>query len=254
MTLLELQGVSASYGRREVVRKVTLAIDRGEIVGLVGESGSGKTTLGNCVTGLMRLTAGEIWFAGELVSRPGRRPRVPWAPGGVQGIYQDPASALNPRLSVGSLIDEVLRVHHVVGRSQVSIRRAQLLDQVGLSPSIGKRRAGELSGGQCQRVAVARALALNPAVLVADEIVSSLDASVQAQVLNLLTGLSASTGVAVLLITHDLAVVRQVCDRVAVMYDGQLVESGPADVVLGRPEHEYTIALVDALPRLQGAA
>jgi ABC-type glutathione transport system ATPase component len=252
MTLLELQDVSASYGRREAVRQATLAMDRGEIVGLVGESGSGKTTLGNCVTGLMRLTAGEIWFAGKLVSRAGMRPRVPWAPGGVQGIYQDPASALNPRLSVGGLIDEVLRVHRVVRRSEVSARRTQLLDQVGLSPSIRKRRARELSGGQCQRVAIARALALNPGVLVADEIVSSLDASVQAQVLNLLTVLSAAAGIAVLLITHDLAVVRQVCDRVAVMHDGQLVETGPADAVLSRPEHEYTIALLDALPRLQG--
>jgi peptide/nickel transport system ATP-binding protein len=252
MTLLELRGVSASYGRREAVHQATLALDRGEIVGLVGESGSGKTTLGNCVTGLMRLTAGEIWFAGKLVSQPGRRPRVPWAPGGVQGIYQDPASALNPRLSVGGLIDEVLRVHRVVRRSEVSVRRAQLLEQVGLSPSLRKRRARELSGGQCQRVAIARALALNPGVLVADEIVSSLDASVQAQVLNLLTVLAAATGIAVLLITHDLAVVRQMCDRVAVMHNGQLVETGPADAVLSRPEHEYTIALLDALPRLQG--
>jgi peptide/nickel transport system ATP-binding protein len=251
--LLQLRGVSARYTPSQLaVREVTLDMNRGECVGLVGESGSGKTTLGNCIAGLMPLAAGEIRYQGTLVSRPGGRltfPRVR----GVQIVYQDPQEALNPHRSVGSLISEVLRVHRMVPRSAVSGRCSELLARVGLDASVRPLRPRDLSGGMCQRVAIARALAFEPLVLVADEIVSALDASVQAQVLNLLAGLRERTGIAILLITHDLAVVNQSCDRVAVMHDGEIVETGPVTDVLARPRHAYTGSLIRAVPRLESA-
>jgi peptide/nickel transport system ATP-binding protein len=253
--LLELREVSAGYGKpvQLAVREVSLGIQPGESVGLVGESGSGKTTLGNCVVGLMRLTAGEIWYAGTLASSAGKRPAFPRARG-VQTVYQDPNSALNPRRSVGSLINEVLLVHRMVPRSEVAGRCTDLLAQVGLSASIKSRRPRELSGGMCQRVAIARALAFEPRILVADEIVSALDASVQAQVLNLLVELRARTGIALLLITHDLAVVNQACDRVVVMHEGEAVETGPTADVLRHPRDEYTVSLLEAIPQIEKSA
>jgi peptide/nickel transport system ATP-binding protein len=251
--LLRLRGVSARYTPSQLaVREVTLDLNRGESVGLVGESGSGKTTLGNCIAGLMPLAAGEIRYQGTPVSRPGGRltfPRVR----GVQIVYQDPQEALNPHRSVGSLISEVLRVHGLVPRSAVSARCSELLARVGLDASVKPLRPRYLSGGMCQRVAIARALAFEPRVLVADEIVSALDASVQAQVLNLLAELRERTGIAILLITHDLAVVNQSCDRVAVMHDGEIVETGPVTDVLTRPRHPYTGSLIRAVPRLESA-
>lgn len=272
--LLELRDVSAAYGwpprrgrvlhrhgaagpgpggPRMAVRAVTLDVQHGESVGVVGESGSGKTTLGNCIVGLMPLAAGEIRYEGALASSAGRRPALPRVRG-VQTVYQDPNSALNPRRSVGSLINEVLLVHRLVPRSQVADRCSELLAQVGLSSGIKPRRPRELSGGMCQRVAIARALAFEPRILVADEIVSALDASVQAQVLNLLVELRARTGIAILLITHDLAVVNQACDRVAVMHDGEIVETGPTAEVLRQPRHSYTVSLIEAVPRIEKSA
>jgi ABC-type glutathione transport system ATPase component len=249
--LLELREVSACYvPSRMTVRGVTLVLHSGESVGLVGESGSGKTTLGNCIAGLMPLAAGEIRYDGTLASSAGRRPVFPRVRG-VQAVYQDPYSALNPRRSVGSLITEVLRVHRLVLRSEVAGHCSDLLARVGLDASVKPLRPGELSGGMCQRVAIARALAFEPRILVADEIVSALDASVQAQVLNLLVELRQRTGIAILLITHDLAVVNQSCDRVAVMRDGEIVETGATADVLARPQHAYTGSLINALPRLE---
>ena len=251
--LLQLRGVSARYTPSQLaVREVTLDMHDGESVGLVGESGSGKTTLGNCIAGLMPLAAGEIRYQGTPVSRPGGRltfPRVR----GVQIVYQDPQEALNPHRSVGSLISEVLRVHRLVPRSAVPGRCSELLARVGLDASVIPLRPRDLSGGMCQRVAIARALAFEPRVLVADEIVSALDASVQAQVLNLLAELGERTGIAILLITHDLAVVNQSCSRVAVMHDGEIVETGPTTDVLARPRHAYTGSLIRAVPRLESA-
>jgi peptide/nickel transport system ATP-binding protein len=232
------------------VRHVSLAVQPGESVGLVGESGSGKTTLGNCIVGLMPLAEGEIRYEGRQASIPRQRPAFPRVQG-VQTVYQDPNSALNPRRSIGSLINEVLVVHRMVPRAQVAERCSELLNQVGLSSSIKARRPRELSGGMCQRVAIARALAFEPRILVADEIVSALDASVQAQVLNLLVELRARTGIAILLITHDLAVVNQACDRVAVMHDGEIVETGPTAGVLRRPQHSYTVSLLEAVPHIE---
>lgn len=254
--LLEMREVSAGYGpggSQLAVRAVTLAIRPGEIVGLVGESGAGKTTLGNCATGLTPVTRGDIWYRGALASTAGSRPAFPRVHG-VQGVYQDPGSALNPRRTVGSLICEVLRVHRMVPRPAVAGRCSDLLAQVGLADGIKGRRPGELSGGMCQRVAIARALAFEPRLLVADEIVSALDASVQAQVINLLAELRERTGVTVLLITHDLAVVNQICDRVVVLHAGEVVESGPTTEVLCRPSHDYTALLIGAVPQLERGA
>jgi peptide/nickel transport system ATP-binding protein len=271
--LLELKGVCATYDRVPrsrsrglsgarvrhpgepvmAVRHASLVIQRGESVGVVGESGSGKTTLGNCAVGLMPLAAGEIFYEGQLASVAGRRPAFPRVRG-VQVVYQDPHSALNPRRRIGSLINEVLVVHRMVPRSKVAERCSELLDQVGLSSSIKSRRPRELSGGMCQRVAIARALAFEPRILVADEIVSALDASVQAQVLNLLVELRMRTGIAIMLITHDLAVVNQDCDRVVVMHDGEIVETGATADVLRQPRHSYTISLLEAVPHIEKIA
>jgi peptide/nickel transport system ATP-binding protein len=272
--LLELNDVGATYGRTRrrdrrpgpsrpgpshpagppmAVRHASLVVEHGEAVGVVGESGSGKTTLGNCIVGLMPLAEGEICYDGRQASIAGGRPAFPRVRG-VQIVYQDPSSALNPRRSVGSLINEVLVVHRLVRRSEVANRCSELLEQVGLSSAIMSRRPRELSGGMCQRVAIARALAFEPQLLVADEIVSALDASVQAQVLNLLVQLRAETGIAILLITHDLAVVNQACDRVVVMHDGEIVETGPTAEVLRRPKHGYTVSLLEAVPQIEKIA
>ena len=231
------------------VSDASLEVFAGESVGLVGESGSGKTTLGLCIAGLLTPTTGAVSFRGEVVNAPGRRPSVPRLRG-VQIVFQDPSSTLNPRRTVGSVLEEILRVHGLSQRGDTSERVAELLDLVGLSPQLAARRPSRLSGGQRQRVAIARALALDPDLVVADEIVSALDASVQAQILNLLADLRASLGLSLVFISHDLAVVRQVCDRVVVMHEGRLVETGLVDELLARPKHPYTRDLLAAVPSL----
>jgi ABC-type glutathione transport system ATPase component len=230
---------------------VHLTVRPGESLGIVGESGSGKTTLGKCVVGLMPISAGQILFRGQVVGRPGRVADVPRV-NGVQMVYQDPYSALNPKRTVGSTLREILTVHKLCARSQAQERSAELLESVGLSADILKRRPRSLSGGMCQRVAIARALAFGPTVLVADEVVSALDASVQALVLNLIADTRETTGLSVIFITHDLAVVNQVCDRVIVLNRGAVVESGNTADILNRPSDPYTRSLIDAVPELAG--
>ena len=271
--ILELNGVSAYYGKvgrrgpgRFAARRrspgssgaplpaladVHLTVRPGESLGIVGESGSGKTTLGKCVVGLMPISAGQILFRGQVVGRPGRVADVPRV-NGVQMVYQDPYSALNPKRTVGSTLREILTVHKLCARSQAQQRSAELLESVGLSADVLKRRPRSLSGGMCQRVAIARALAFGPTVLVADEVVSALDASVQAQVLNLIADTRETAGLSVIFITHDLAVVNQVCDRVIVLNRGAVVESGKHGDILIRPSDPYTRSLIDAVPELAG--
>jgi peptide/nickel transport system ATP-binding protein len=244
-------GTAPSVGEDLVIRDVSFAVGEGESVGLVGESGSGKTTVGLCLVGLLPLAAGEISYAGTVVGRGGELAAPPRVRG-VQAVYQDPQSALNPRRSVGSLIREVLHVHGLP-RARCEARCVELLEMVGLPGSTAARRSRELSGGMCQRVAIARALALEPRLLVADEVVSALDASVQAQVLNLLDDLRAGLGLGVLLITHDLAVLHQSCQRVLVMSAGEIVEHGATAEVLRAPQHEYTRSLIAAVPSLDSA-
>ena len=225
---------------------VDLELYRGETLGLVGESGCGKSTLGRCVVGLYEPTAGQIRFGDRQLSsdrdRADRRQ--------IQMVFQDPYSSLNPRMTVRQVLAELLRAHRVVPRDRVEARCRELLDLVGLSARALDAHPGQFSGGQRQRVAIARALALEPQVLVADEPVSALDVSVQATVLNLLAELREQLGLTVLLIAHNLAVVRHVCDRVAVMYLGRIVETAETNELLDNPRHPYTRGLVRAVPRL----
>ena len=230
---------------------VNLIVRPGECVGIVGESGSGKTTLGKCIVGLMPISSGQISFRGKVVGEPGRVADVPRV-NGVQMVYQDPYSALNPKRTVGSTLREILTVHRLCPRSESQERAAQLLEAVGLTGDILKQRPRSLSGGMCQRVAIARALAFQPAVLVADEVVSALDASVQAQVLNLITDTRETAGLSVVFVTHDLAVVNQVSDRVVVLNRGAVVESGTTTDILSNPSDLYTRSLIDAVPELAG--
>ena len=232
--------------RRAVVRAVDgldLDIGRGRTVGVVGESGCGKTTLGRALVALVRPTAGTIEINGRPIDhRSGRHRRA------VQMIFQDPFSAMNPGMRVLDVIAEPLRIHRMAGSAGIRDRVAEFLDMVGLPADAGKRYPHEFSGGQRQRIAIARALAAEPEVIVCDEPVSSLDMSVQAQVVNLLADLQTRTGMALVFIAHDLAVVRHISHEVAVMYLGEIVERAGRDQLYAEPLHPYTRALLEAVP------
>ncbi|MEN9677862.1 MAG: hypothetical protein RIS76_3758 [Verrucomicrobiota bacterium] len=259
MPLLEVQDLrvhfpvkqsifGGSSGSVKAVDGVSLAVDEGEAVGLVGESGCGKTTLGRAVLRLVDPTAGRIRFNGEditsLSSRELRSRRRQF-----QMIFQDPYSSLDPRLTVGESIGEALDIHRLAAdRSARRQRIGDLLKSVGLEPAHAERFPHEFSGGQRQRIGIARALAVEPRLIVCDEPVSALDVSVQAQVINLLQDLQRERRLALLFISHDLAVVEHLCSRVAVMYLGRIVESGPARQIARNPRHPYTQALLSAVP------
>jgi peptide/nickel transport system ATP-binding protein len=231
------------------VNGVTLSIAPGETVGLVGESGCGKSTLGRAMLRLVEPRAGKVSFDGtELTGLDparllGFRRRA-------QMIFQDPFAALNPRFTIGETLAEVFRVHRLCKPSEIPARVAALMQSVGLSPDLASRRPAALSGGQCQRVGIARALAVGPELLIADEAVSALDVSIQAQILNLLTQLCAERHLALIFISHDLGVIRHLCRRVAVMYLGRIVEEGPTEAVFSNPRHPYTEALLASIPRM----
>ncbi len=235
-------------GPRDVVHGVDLAIPRGSAMGLVGESGSGKTTLGRALVRLLQPSAGSLRFDGEEIGGlpPGRL--RPWR-SRLQMIFQDPQTALNPRLTVGTSLARPLQAFGRLGGAAARRRRAgELLELVGLPPAFAARYPHELSGGQRQRVGIARALALEPEFIVADEIVSGLDVSSQAQILLLLRDLQRRLGLTLLFISHDLSVVRAVCDRVTVLLQGAVVESGDCATVFAAPTHEYTRRLIAAVP------
>ncbi|MER7708700.1 ABC transporter ATP-binding protein [Kitasatospora sp. NPDC097605] len=251
-TLVEVDGVSKAYRGRPVVEEVSLRLDAGETLGLVGESGSGKTTLARIVLGLEEPDTGAVRLDGQPWSGLPERHRRPRR-SHIQAVQQDPLSSFDPRWTVARVVGEALaRTGIPRGRAR-TLRTTELLDQVGLAAALLDRRPTELSGGQRQRVAIARALASGPRILVCDEPVSALDVSVQAQILDLLEDLRRDTGLAVLFISHDLGVVQHLADRVAVMHDGRLVETGHAEELFARPAAEYTRRLLAATPLGAGA-
>ena len=228
---------------------VDLAITRGETVAVIGESGCGKTTLARVLAGLYPVSAGSVQFAGVELERlgPGAMRRFRRA---VQMIFQDPFASLDPRMTAGGIVGEPFAIHSLGNRGQRRDWVSELLEAVGLSAQDRERYPHEFSGGQRQRIGIARALALAPELLIADEPVSALDVSIQSQILNLLRDLIGDRGLAMLFITHDLAVVDFIADRVAVMYLGVIVESGPRTSVLDTPRHPYTQALRAAVPEV----
>jgi oligopeptide transport system ATP-binding protein len=258
--LLEVRGLRMHFpvtegmiARRHIgdvkaVDGVDLAIQRGETLGLVGESGCGKTTMGRCILRLEKPTAGEILYDGIDIARLGRRELVALRRR-IQVIFQDPYSSLNPRQKVGSIIGEPMMVHGVEKDPRRRADRVrELLSVCGLNPNFADRYPHEMSGGQRQRVGIARALALNPEFIVCDEAVSALDVSIQAQIINLLEDLRDKFNLTYLFIAHDLSVVRHLCQRVAVMYLGRVVELADCDELFDHPLHPYTKALLGAVP------
>ncbi|HYZ61309.1 MAG TPA: oligopeptide/dipeptide ABC transporter ATP-binding protein [Acetobacteraceae bacterium] len=244
-------GGGGLFARKPVqaVTDVSLDIGRGEAVGLVGESGSGKSTIGRLLLGLLRPSEGRVILDGTDLAKA-RGARLRQARRRMQLVFQDPYSSLDPRRRVGAQIADGMAIHRLVPASARPARVAALLEQVGLPPGHADRFPHEFSGGQRQRIGIARALATEPEFLVADEPVSALDVSVQAQVLALLADLRSRLGLGLLFISHDLHVVRSLCDRVAVLYLGRVMEEGPAGAVLGDPRHPYTRALLSAAPSL----
>jgi oligopeptide/dipeptide ABC transporter ATP-binding protein len=255
MTLLEVRDLVQNFatpgGTLQAVRGVSFTLEQGQTLALVGESGSGKSTTARGVARLTQPTSGSVLLDGEDVLRAGRR-RLQAIRKDVQVVFQDPYSSLDPRRTVAQAISEPLEIHRVGTRGSRRSRVLELLDLVGLGADKVDAMPASMSGGQRQRVAIARALALEPRLVICDEAVSALDVSVQAQVLNLLADLQRDLGVAYLFITHDLAVVSEIADTVAVMYLGRIVEFGTRAQVLSAPAHPYTRALLSAAPLVSG--
>ena len=229
------------------VNNLSLTLNKGECLSIVGESGCGKSTLALSIVGLQKPTSGEIYFEGRPITgrnEPSRLERAQMA----QMVFQDPFASLNPRQTVYTSLAAPLRLHGVASRSEVDARVEEILRLVGLKPEHAKRFPHEFSGGQRQRIGIARALLLNPKVIVLDEPVSALDVSIRAQIINLLLELKERLGLSYIMISHDLSVVEHMSDRVAVMYFGQIVESGPWDRIFANPTHPYTRRLISAIP------
>jgi oligopeptide transport system ATP-binding protein len=240
-------------GTVKAVDGVTLSIGRGEVLGLVGESGCGKSTLARTIMQLVPTTAGTVVLEGKNLTT-GTAAALFDVRRHMQMVFQDPYASLNPRMTVFDTLAEPLLVHRVCPREEVPARVAHLMELVGLAPRFMQKYPHEFSGGQRQRIAIARALALEPKVIIADEPVSALDVSIQAQILNLLAQLGRKMNLSLIFIAHDLSVVKHISDRVAVMYLGKIVELGPAVPVIEKPLHPYTRALVSAIPTPDPAA
>jgi oligopeptide/dipeptide ABC transporter ATP-binding protein len=258
--LVELEGVTKHFPvkqgvfargttRVHAVEDVTFTVRRGETLGIVGESGCGKSTTARLMLRLLEPTAGAIRFEGVDITKRSQRDMRPLRRQ-MQMIFQDPYASLNPRKTVAQIIGEPFAIHRVGNRGETSARVRELLEVVGLSPEHASRYPHEFSGGQRQRIGVARALALNPRLIVCDEPVSALDVSVQAQILNLLRWLQQEFALTYVFISHDLSVMRQICDRIAVMYLGRIVELAESERIFESPKHPYTAVLMSAVPRM----
>lgn len=249
--LLELAAVSRTYRSSgvavEAVATVDLVLAPGRVAGVVGESGSGKSTLARLIVGLERPTSGSISLRGTQL--PARRSRAEHR--AIQMVFQDPRSSLNPRMSILASVEDFATVHRLGNRAERRRRAVESLARVQLSQQVARRRPGELSGGQCQRASIARALVVEPGLLIADEPTSSLDVSIQGQILNLLADLRSQLGI--VLISHDIAVVRYLADDIHVMLDGRVIESGEASSLLEAPRKAYTRRLLGAAPGLPSA-
>jgi peptide/nickel transport system ATP-binding protein len=253
VTALETRGLTVRFGRGQsalvAVDSADLTVPEQTIVGLVGESGSGKSTLARAIVGLVPIAGGEVLLDG-VATRHKRTGYVGGLNRRVQMVFQDPFSSLNPRMTVGAAIAEAAGAGRRTSRGVRVKEVEELLELVHLDPAVMRELPSRLSGGQRQRVALARALAVRPDVLIADEITSALDVSVQSAVLNLLRDLRSRLGISILFVSHNLATVRYVSDTLAVMYLGRLVEAGPAEALVAEPQHPYTKSLLDAVPRL----
>ena len=250
--LLSIEKLSVAYPVRGqapfvAVNNVSFSVDVGQSFGIVGESGCGKTSMAKALMGLHLPSAGRMLFDGRDVLEMNDSQFKQYRRA-VQMVFQDAVGSLNPRMTVQQMLEEVLSVHRMRPADQIQHRVAELIDRVGLPSDVLHAYPREMSGGQCQRVSIARCLALEPRLIIADEPVSALDVSVQARILNLIRTLQTELNLAVILISHDLAVVRNICDRVAVMYQGQFVETGVASEVMDHPQHEYTKTLLAAVP------
>jgi ABC-type oligopeptide transport system ATPase subunit len=257
--LLEVRSLVKHFVRRQglfarptivrAVDDVSFAVEEGEMFGLVGESGSGKSTTGRCILRLIEPTSGEVFFRGDNVLGFSTS-RMRQARRDMQIVFQDPYSSLNPRMRVGQIVEEPLVIHGLGSRTERRARVEELFDLVGLERDHLQRYPHEFSGGQRQRIGIARALALNPALIIADEAVSALDVSIQAQVVTLLLDLQRRLKLTYLFIAHDLRLVENICSRVAVMYLGKIVEIGETNTLFAQPTHPYTRALLSAIPTL----
>ncbi len=251
--LLEVRGLKQHFptnhgGTIRAVDDVSFALQEGEVIGLVGESGSGKTTIGQAILRLIKPTSGQIIFRAEDITHWRDRALKPFRRQ-AQPIFQDPYGSLNPRMTIEGILSEPMKAHDLFAKREERVERAiQLLSQVGLPRDSLDRYPHQFSGGQRQRIAIARALAVSPSLIVADEPVSALDVSIQAQIVNLLRALQGEYRLAMLFIAHDLAVVEYISDRVVVLYLGRVMEVGPSSRVIGQPKHPYTEALISAVP------
>ena len=239
--------LSRTVGYVYAVDDVSLTLNQGETLGLVGESGCGKTTTGLGILRLIPITAGEVHYNGEEISKA-NLPRLRALRKEMQIIFQDPYSSLNPRMTVGRILSDPMEIHGVYPGKERRERITYLLEKVGLPGDYARRHPHEFSGGQRQRVGIARALALDPRLIIGDEPVSALDVSIQAQIINLLIDLQQEFGLSYIIIAHDLAVVEYICDRIAVMYLGKIVEMASHDQLYANPRHPYTQALLSAVP------
>jgi oligopeptide/dipeptide ABC transporter ATP-binding protein len=242
------QGIfSKVVGQVKAVDDVSFSIQRGETLGLVGESGCGKTTTGRAMLRLVEPTAGRMFFRDQDIFGLARAPMLTMRKK-MQIIFQDPYGSLNPRITVGGMLREILRVHKLTERRNVGAKVDEILEMVGLAPHHKQRYPHEFSGGQRQRIGIARALSVSPEFIVADEPVSALDVSIQAQIINLLQKLQAQLGLTYLFISHDMGVIRHISNRVAVMYLGRIVEMAACDDLFNHPLHPYTVSLLSAIP------